>query len=1349
VSIATFHAEWLNLLEIDGPFLTLPVLTERLRSGLEPTDPDLVAELHTAQREVEDDPTLQPVWSRWVITRLLGFPDEVLREGASIGPSLTHRVAEHSQTLRPDFAVVERADDGTERARLIVNLWPAGTDLAERPVGERWAASPIDRTAELCRATSVRLGLVTNGDTWTLVDAPVDGTTGTATWDATLWAEERTTLDAFVTLLGVRRFFTVADSETLEALLAQSANAEAEVTDQLGKQVRAAVELLVDAMSRADRERGGTVFQELAHAELDQDLEPFIYEAAVTVLMRLVFLLSAEERGLFLLGDPTYDATYAVSTLLAQLEEDANRYGEDVLERRTDAWHRLLATFRMVHAGAAHVNLRLPPYGGSLFDPDRFPFLEGRRLDHPAHEPATPLRIDNRTIKHILDALQVLRFRGKGGWQEARRLSFRTLGVEQIGHVYEGLLDHGVVQVSTEAVALTGKTEPEVALALVEEAAARGHDALINWLAELTGEKPPTIQKTLAAVVEPDQLDRLASACENDPELAARVAPYLGLLRTDLRGLPQVYLADSYYVTKSSDRRSSGAYYTPRALAEEMVTHTLEPLVYAPGPVDGLERADWKLKGSIDLLGLRVCDMAMGSGAFLVAACRYLSERVLEAWDAEGLIAGQPVRLPGGSTITMPDDETDREVLARRLVADRCLYGVDRNPMAVEMAKLSMWLVTLAKDRPFTFVDHALRCGDSLLGVTDLQQLSSFHLDPSKGRVLHGGTLFDPAAQIEPLVKAALEKRRQLESFTVIDLADADTKRRLLEESAALLDDLKIVADLVVGAALSTSVATEDAGDSRLASVAADVTSALALEQFDDARAARLYDLRLKATYWLDQGRPALGPARRCFHWILEFPEVFLDHEDARFDAVIGNPPFLGGKRISGAMGSDFREHAVRWIAGGRTGSCDLSGYFFLRAATLSRRFGLLSTGSIAQGDTRLVTLEPLLQQRWVVDRAVKSVPWPGEAAVVIAKLWMNCLGWVGPATLDDRSVRRISSLLEPGDVVGEPHSLGAKKIAFQGTVLNGNGFLVDQSEYERLVEADSRNREVLIPFLSGDDINNHPEQEATRWAINFFDWSLEGAQEFPECLAIVRARVKPYRDTVNRKAHRERWWIYGDKRPLLYDTIRDMKRVTVMARASWVLQPSFAAVGHVFGDKLVVFALEESSALAVVASSIHDAWARARMKPAGVPTYSPADCFETFPLPDRALVDGGRAEALVDHRRVVMLERKEGLTKVYNRVHNPTEIASDIEDLRRLHDELDRAVVEAYGWADLNLNPGFYETRQGVRYTIDSAARADVLARVLELNHARYTDEVARGASGRRPRSAPNRGRSAGSQLF
>jgi len=278
--------------------------------------------------------------------------------------------------------------------------------------------------------------VVTNGEHWMLINAPMNGLAGYVSWYAELWGEERLTLRAFYSLLNLRRFFGVADEDTLGALLDESANDAQEVTDQLGLQVRHAVEILVRSLDRADQDSGGSLLANVSEAQL--------YQAALTVMMRLVFLLSAEERGLFLLGDPLYDQSYAVSTLRAQLHESADRMGEDVLERRGDAWVRLLATFRLVYFGATHEDLRLPAYGGSLFDPDRFPFLEGRVDDLDG----TPPNVDNRTALHLLDALQILQTRG-----EARRLSFRALDIEQIGHVYEGLLDH-------EARRATSRTSP-------------------------------------------------------------------------------------------------------------------------------------------------------------------------------------------------------------------------------------------------------------------------------------------------------------------------------------------------------------------------------------------------------------------------------------------------------------------------------------------------------------------------------------------------------------------------------------------------------------------------------------------------------------------------------------------------------------------------------------------------------------------------------------------------------------------------------------------------------------------------------------------------------------------------
>src|SRR5207302_226439 len=182
------------------------------------------------------------------------------------------------------------------------------------------------------------------------------------------------------------------------------------------------------------------------------------------------------------------------------------------------------------------------------------------------------------------------------------------------------------------------------------------------------------------------------------------------------------------------------------SLTEPIVQHTLDPLVYI-GPAEGLPQEQWTLRPAAEILDLKVCDMAMGSGAFLVQNCRYLSEKLVEAWEnAERALNGngnlhKPQITPEGvlsqgkpEEELLPADTEERLALARRLVSERCLYGVDKNPMAVEMAKLSLWLITLAKNRPFTFLDHNLRCGDSLLGA-DERQLHNGSLDAKSGEV--------------------------------------------------------------------------------------------------------------------------------------------------------------------------------------------------------------------------------------------------------------------------------------------------------------------------------------------------------------------------------------------------------------------------------------------------------------------------------------------------------------------------------------------------------------------------------------------------------------------------------------
>ena len=421
MSTKRHHAEWLSLVEVSGPFLTMPVLERVFPHGLNAHDPEHFRSLRVAYDEWSDNqegrrpnPAIHKAWIDFVMKQTLSLPDEVLAEGQAIPQTLKAVISEHGETLRPDIVVrnPERGDN-PGKARLLVQVYPLGQDLEKPVVGRHWKASPSTRMMELLHATDVRLGLVTNGEWWMLVDGPRGETTGFASWYSGLWLEEAITLRAFQSLLSVCRFFSVADNETLEAMLAESATNQQEVTDQLGFQVRQAVEVLIQSLDRADQDHG----REL----LAQVPETVLYEAALTVMMRLVFLFSAEERELLLLGDPMYDQHYALSTLVAQLQEAADEYGEEVLERRLDAWCRLLSTFRAVFGGVQHDRMKLPAYAGNLFNPDRFPFLEGRKPNTTwKSTPATPLPVNNRTVLHLLRSLQYLEMKG-----EARRLRFR------------------------------------------------------------------------------------------------------------------------------------------------------------------------------------------------------------------------------------------------------------------------------------------------------------------------------------------------------------------------------------------------------------------------------------------------------------------------------------------------------------------------------------------------------------------------------------------------------------------------------------------------------------------------------------------------------------------------------------------------------------------------------------------------------------------------------------------------------------------------------------------------------------------------------------------------------------
>ena len=1310
------HRDWLALIEVTGPFLSLPVLRQTWPT-LDPLDKKDRERLRAEHATWLENPAAgQRAWLRYVLGALLGWVGELREAGLD---RLSVEVAEHDTDITPAFVLVEpgsvEPDDEVkpDAVRLLGLVCPPGAAPTARVAGSAWAATPVDRLAHLCRHHNIELGLATDGRWWALVWAPRGGATTTAVFDAVSWPEaaERDVVRAFVSLLCRRRFFGVPDAERLIPLLRASLNNREDITEALGVQARRAVELLVAAIGRADvrdRELGGTGLAEVSAHD--------VYRGAVAVMMRLVFLLFAEERGLLPADNDLYASAYSAGGLRDDLEQRVIEGSEEDLEHTSAAWHRLLALFTAVYQGIDHPRLKLHGHDGSLFDPETHRWL--------------PLTIDDRTVLHMLRAVQRVQV-GTGRSRETRTLSFRTLDVEQIGYVYEGLLSFEGFRADAVTVGLVGKegVEEEVALADLEAMAARVPDvsSLAVALAERYKESGIGSANALAkrlvrldGVEREEARKRLLAVTGGDYPLAERLLPFAGIIRSDLRGLPVVILPGALYVTESALRKNTGTHYTPQFLAEEVVEGALEPLVYATGPLQTADRSQWKPKSSKEILALKVADIAMGSAAFLVAAARYLAGHLIWAWSREGDERAQTyLSTVDGRQAAVDEDPVVVE--ARRQIIEHCLYGVDINPMAVEMAKLSLWLVSMDPVRPFTFLDDRLVSGDSLLGVGNLAALPE---DVIRDR------------RIERELSQVLELRTRIAKLPDT-LEMLGEKRRLLDEARHLTGRATAYADLVAGAWLA---ATRPGRDE--ATRVAERVGALAKQVADGDDPAKLTE---QAREWLATDRPSGGFDRNPLHWPLEFPEVFAQ---GGFDAIIGNPPFLGGQKLTGTLGTAYREHLVRSIGRGARGSADLVAYFVLRANDLlntAGQMGVIATNTLAQGDTREVGLDQVVSGGATIRRAVKSKPWPSKSAVLeYCAVWTSrgVLGETAERVADGLVVAGISSSLDAESrVAGSPNRLGHNRgLSFVGSYVLGMGFTMEPSEAAALIEKGRRNEDVLSPYLNGQDLNSRPDCSASRWVINFHNWSEDKAKTYPDCYDQVRRLVKPERDRNNDKRRREIWWRFTRPAPELYAAIAELERAIAITRVSRTVMPVMVPNGQVFSIDLNVFATDDAAMLALLSSAPHYWWAKTRASSMKADLrYTPSDVFETLALPELTGEMRELGDRLDTYRRDnVMLARQAGLTATYNLVNDPGCLDEDIVELRRIHRAIDEAVCRAYQWDDLlkqGLDHGFHPVGRETRYTVGPAVQREFVDRLLELNHERYAEEVAAGLHDKKKR--------------
>ena len=1286
------HKDWLNLLQPVGLVVSPPAL----KAAQATPNANVIADQQGLIRLAM--PVDEKGQSDWVSAesaenaRIAHFPSfavDVLgwREADLIEKpaELSVPVLDHDDALSPTWAV--KADDGSWLL-LIREEAPFGKDLdvVHEIKGQEWEATPQARFERLLRETKVPIGVLCNGTQVRLVYAPPGESSGHVTFPVAAMCRVagRPILAALLMLLGSARLWSKPEKERLPFILKESRKYQAVVTTKLADQVLDGLRELLNGFQSAHVASGGLLLQDMLATKAGRQE---IYGGMLASILRCVFVLYAEDRGL-MPQDDTYLRGYSLTKLFEKLREDAALY-PDTMDQRYGAWTLLLALFRLIFDGAEHGPLTMPAREGKLFNPDTYPFLEGR----PWHtlrvvgEREKPPRVSDGVVYRLLEKLLLL---------DGERLSYRALDVEQIGSVYEALMGFELEVALGNSIAVKPK-HVVVDLDAILRAKANEREDLLKKAEVKTIPKEAKTAKDLDGLVE--ALDKVRSPRS-----------------------PSVIPLGAMYLQPGEERRRSGSHYTPRALTEPIVATTLRPIFEQLGP-----RPKPK-----DILALKVCDPAMGSGAFLVEACRQLADKLVDAWNQHPL--------------EKPNFKGEEMVLrARREVAQRCLYGVDKNPFAVDLAKLSLWLATLAKDHPFTFLDHSLRCGDSLVGLTREQIIDMAWPGMNQLSVAR--------AFIERRMKEALEDREGI--FALGDSDDVHQKQRYLNDAEGALEDVRLVGDAVVASFFASSNERQ--------------------------RAQRLDAVRLGVQQWLDGSGSrvaveaavgdVLGDAGSRivtrFHWEVEFPEVYGSGRRG-FDVFVGNPPFMAGKDISTRLSPNF----LLWLKSAfdeSAGQTDLVAYFFRRAFNLVRDGGVLgfiATNTIAQGDTRFTGLRWIRKNGGQIFSAVRRFRWPGTAAVVASVVCIT-RGSAPFAILNGQRVPAISAYLFDDSFDEDPFRLASNRaVAFKGPGIYGTGFTFDDAvvgatpirEMNDLIAANADCRSAIRPYIGGEEMLEDPEHRHRRYVIDFGEAALEEVQlRWPALLQIVKEKVLPERlkladnpDGVRRKT---RWWIWGRTTPGLERVRRPGERILMHPYPSTQFAFAFIPADVVVGAPHCVITKSSFSAFASLQGRPHEVWVRffsSSLK--DDLRYTPTDCFETFPFPpawDSSEPLGAAGQRYYEARAALMIKSGEGLTKTYNRFHDPEEHHADILQLRALHAELDRSVLDAYGWTDIKPactfildydedeeededDGGKRRKKKPWRYRWPDDIRDEVLARLMKLNAERYAEEQRMGSDKR-----------------
>ena len=840
---------------------------------------------------------------------------------------------------------------------------------SEKRVGVGRGRKVVSQVLQWLRAGEERLAVITNGRQWRLLFAGLDFDAW-CEWDVDLWFEEgelSPQVEALRTLLSPAAWMlpsTEPQSQLLQAIL-DSRKGQAELSAVLGERVREAVEILVQAHGEVLKERC-------------VDVSPAnIYRAAVRVVMRLVVVLFAESRELLPRDSALYYGAYGLNGLRESLEKVAAR-GGNRLARSWNAWPRVLGLFRLVFHGSHHPDLTVPEYGGELFAPGDTASVDGVSKSLAVFESACFDRelMSDRDVFRLLERITRTRVKVRQGrsstWMPAP-VDFSDLSSEYIGILYEGLLDFELKTAAAgdPVVFLAIGNQPALPLSRLEgmddralanllekmkDTSSGDEEAVASEIDETSDEEESGGgEDTESTEEETDEEADEDVGTEEDERLTTRTRAEVWALRAvevgKLLNKPKapvtpekrlvyeekvsrkarqlvsrvVLPGELYLVRWGGTRKGSGTFYTKPGLAVPTVHRTLRPLAYEPpADKDGKPNRDapagaWSPKKPEEILALKVCDPACGSGTFPVAALRFLTDALFKSLHYHQRIREDGERsiiaLITGDTETeerlceemlpcRPDDalfERRLKAVLRRHVVERCLYGVDLDPLAVELCRLALWVETMDRQLPFSFLDHKIKCGNSLVGAW-FDQFQHYPVMAWKNREggdnnHTNGVHFkkeDRTKAIKAFVKDVL-KPDLLSYFDSIVIFDAQAQSKAQKVHKEALATLSHLHDLPVhdSAERARVYREELVGSETYRSLkgAMDLWCACWFWPADTLDQAPLpTTFAAPAAETLNVAEHVVA-SKRFFHWELEFPDVF-NATGSGFDAMLGNPPW-------------------------------------------------------------------------------------------------------------------------------------------------------------------------------------------------------------------------------------------------------------------------------------------------------------------------------------------------------------------------------------------------------------------------------------------------------------------------